>query len=443
MPKPSAAHRHCAVWRCRSIRLPVTVVFGTLLCILPRNAPAAINVWTSGGPQHVVVNAVAVDPAAPETVYAGTAGHGVFKSVDHGVTWTMASVGLGDIYVESVAVDPGRPETLYAASVNHGVFKSTDGAMTWIASDGGLPSRSASALAFDAAASMLYVSTADGVFKSCDGAATWVATALLTGREEGSPGEVPLHASIDCLAVDPTTRAVYACFFSWPDAPGLSWDLLKSIDGGASWQAVALPTSGGPIAIAIDAASPAAIHVATFDPHGPAYDVLSSTDGGATWESHGALPGCEGDCRIAALAVDASPAGILYAGTDQGVYRTGEGGWRPLNTGMAGQPISALAIDPTDPAVAYAGTSHGVFGIEQAARCGGDCDGDAVVTVAEVIAAVGIGLGAEPMLACAAGDLDHDGLISVSDLVGAVDSALQGCQEPSSSAPAAPLAAIR
>ena len=40
------------------------------------------------------VVAMAVDPADPMTVYAGTAGGGVYRTPDGGASWTPASTGL-------------------------------------------------------------------------------------------------------------------------------------------------------------------------------------------------------------------------------------------------------------------------------------------------------------------------------------------------------------
>jgi len=61
------------------------------------------------------------------------------------------------------------------------------------------------------------------------------------------------------------------------------------------------------------------------------------------------------------------------------------------------------------------------------ASCPGDCDGDLTTTVDELIAAVGIALGAAPLANCAAADTNADGQVTVDELVAAVDIALHGC----------------
>jgi YVTN family beta-propeller protein len=61
--------------------------------------------------------------------------------------------------------------------------------------------------------------------------------------------------------------------------------------------------------------------------------------------------------------------------------------------------------------------------------CAGDCDSDQIVSVNELVAAIAIGLGRNPLTACPAADGDHDGIITVADMVGAVGRSLAGCGE--------------
>src|SRR5262245_32006688 len=73
--------------------------------------------WTTHGPGDGHVNAIAIDPATPATVYAGTDGGGFFKSLDGGETWTPSSGGIAEpawVTVTGIAVDPVTPARLYA-----------------------------------------------------------------------------------------------------------------------------------------------------------------------------------------------------------------------------------------------------------------------------------------------------------------------------------------
>jgi photosystem II stability/assembly factor-like uncharacterized protein len=74
---------------------------------------------------------LALSPAAPGVMFAGLA-DGVGRSADGGRTWSFDTEGLPeDIAVVALALDPADASTLYAATAGHGVFKSTDGGVTW------------------------------------------------------------------------------------------------------------------------------------------------------------------------------------------------------------------------------------------------------------------------------------------------------------------------
>jgi Ca2+-binding EF-hand superfamily protein len=62
-----------------------------------------------------------------------------------------------------------------------------------------------------------------------------------------------------------------------------------------------------------------------------------------------------------------------------------------------------------------------------APACGGDCNGDGKVTVGELITAVNVALGKQPVQRCLPVDRDSNGMVSISELVAAVNRALNGC----------------
>jgi hypothetical protein len=66
------------------------------------------------------VNAIAVDPANPDTLYAGTDG-GAYVSFDGGASWGDINEGLlGATVVYSIVIDPTG--NIYAATP-YGIFK--------------------------------------------------------------------------------------------------------------------------------------------------------------------------------------------------------------------------------------------------------------------------------------------------------------------------------
>jgi len=62
--------------------------------------------------------------------------------------------------------------------------------------------------------------------------------------------------------------------------------------------------------------------------------------------------------------------------------------------------------------------------------CVGDCNGNDVVTVDELLTMVNIALGNDEVSTCEAGDPNHDGQITVDEILMAVNNALNGCPGP-------------
>jgi photosystem II stability/assembly factor-like uncharacterized protein len=54
---------------------------------------------------------------------------------------------------------------------------------------------------------------------------------------------------------------------------------------------------------------------------------------------------------------------ILFAGTDAGLYRSGDGGqsWDALASPFSNSAVQELAMAPNDPAILYAATDVGVY----------------------------------------------------------------------------------
>ncbi|MEE2709264.1 MAG: YCF48-related protein [Gemmatimonadota bacterium] len=85
--------------------------------------------------------------------------------------------------------------------------------------------------------------------------------------------------------------------------------------------------------------------------------IWRSCDGGDTWSraSGGAL---YMECDVRALVAHPHTGEILYAGTDEGFYRTNDGGdkWTHLSSPMDQKQIWSLAIHPENPDIIFAGT---------------------------------------------------------------------------------------
>jgi photosystem II stability/assembly factor-like uncharacterized protein len=274
------------------------------------------NTWSRS--ELPAVFALAIDPGTSTTLYAGTVGCGgrgcygiVYKSTNAGNTWSWpVETGVLD-QVYALAIDPATPTTLYAGTAG-GVSKSTDGGGTW--SFAGLQSRAVSSLAIDPTTpTTLYAADPEwDVFKSTDGADTWTDTHLPAG-----PG---------VLAIDPVRPDTLYAAVHWFPAPGgcprggchdecYGGGVFKSTDGGATWNTTGL-TDAYVEALAIDLVSPATLYAAAARSSACSNaGVLKTTDGGGTWR---ALNNGLADVDVLALAIDPVTSSRIYAGTAGG-----------------------------------------------------------------------------------------------------------------------------
>lgn len=98
------------------------------------------NVTKAPLPNYYITR-LAAHPSDPQTAYISYSGFGIphiFKTADGGQTWTNASAGLPDIPVNAVTVDPRAPNTVYAGT-DIGIYRSTDGGQNWSPFGTGLP----------------------------------------------------------------------------------------------------------------------------------------------------------------------------------------------------------------------------------------------------------------------------------------------------------------
>ncbi|MCP4662595.1 MAG: hypothetical protein GY856_44940 [bacterium] len=318
--------------------------------------------WMPAGLTEETVLSLAVAPvvdplsAYNSVLYAGTELGAVYKSVDNAGSWAEHSNGLGGLSVEALEVnpflnvfeDPLRPSTIYAGTGGGGVFKSVDSASNWFASsldlDGAIGVFCEDVAVHPSDPLALWVATfGGGIFKSNDGGLSWSSSSTGLGS-----------IFVLSIAIDPDNPAI---LYAGTDLAGL----YKSIDGGANWAAsntgLADPPPGV-FEILVDPTAPTTIYLATGG-------LYKSLDSGANWT---AIDADFGDSFVQTIVIDPQTPNILYAGTlDAGVFKSTNGGtgappgnnWTPSNTGLTEQFIRALAVDPDDPETIFAGTDGG------------------------------------------------------------------------------------
>jgi photosystem II stability/assembly factor-like uncharacterized protein len=385
----------------KNIQIAILAMFA--LGLASSRAVAGINQWTSNGPYGGPVSMVAIDPTAPDTLYAATGGTGmyhaygagVFKSTDGGVSWVSMGREIGVATVRVLLIDPRTPSTLYSAAQDPQtsyaeICRSVDGASTW----GQCSYISTLFLVMDPSNPSVFYARDEHLKKSTDGGASWniigndfsvygVSTLAITPKNpevlyagsyfegifksiDGGNSWVHLTSDLDLecvvsLAVDPAmSTTVYAGTIT--RAGGGSGGIFKSLDGGMTWKELhgGLPDNAFSF-LAVDPKNPSTVYGCGFDDRfGYSAGLFKSTDGGESWtELRNGLP----TPQVCSVAIHPTDSSVLYASTMSGVYKSTDGGasWCDSNHGITNLPTFRVAIDPVDPAKRYAATMGGIF----------------------------------------------------------------------------------
>lgn len=325
--------------RCANLAaLTLTVI----VCWFVSAARAAVDVWTSHGPEGGYVRSLVQDPTDPAILYAATSGGGVFKSTDHGGSWAAINNGIVDPDMNNVAVDPLNPSTLYASGIAD-IFKSTDGGASWSATGVG-PTGGVVVVAPSSPAT-LYTGGM-GVSKSTDGAVSWIPAS------NGLPDSVFISA----LTVDPSNAStLYAGTFNT--------GIFRTTDGGENW----VPANTGLLSNNIfslwaDPVKVAGVYASTLQ------ELSKSSDGGDTWtpltSTWTTLDGRPSRPGVASFAVDPSNPSTLYLGLIGGtVSKSSDGGgsWSTVFSGSAARFVNSLTLEASNPSTVCAGTDAGIF----------------------------------------------------------------------------------
>jgi photosystem II stability/assembly factor-like uncharacterized protein len=295
-----------------------------------------INSWEFEGPTNIGgrITDIEMHPGNIQTIYAGAATGGVFKSTDAGTTWfpifdEALSLSIGDI-----GIDPTDPNILYVG--------------TGEANCGG------GSLAYEGM----------GVYKSIDGGSSWNNIGLEGTRNIGRIVVDPINSQRVFVA------AMGKLFAGNPDR-----GLYRSTDAGATWEnKLFISDSTGCIDVVIKPDAPDTIFTAMWErirrPWGRAYGGITSglyrsVDGGDTWqELTNGLPLNTGNIGRIGLSISQSNPEIVYAiyaddiGFFAGVYKSTDAGdsWIRTNDGALSSLFSSfgwwfgnIRVDPNNP----------------------------------------------------------------------------------------------
>ena len=133
----------------------------------------------SFGGTNLSVQTIEIVQNTPSTIYIGTNGDGVYKSLNSGSNWNATGHSTG--YVNGLAIDPTNPSIIFAGvrDTDGSMLKTFDGGTNWIFMNTGLNGQTIYAVEFDPSTpSKLIAGSKDGVYLSTNSGNSWSSTSL-------------------------------------------------------------------------------------------------------------------------------------------------------------------------------------------------------------------------------------------------------------------------
>ncbi|MCA1611409.1 MAG: hypothetical protein LC780_11210 [Acidobacteria bacterium] len=407
-----------------------------------KNPAAEVGRWVSIGPRLITgglgavgrLSAIAMDRSAPETIYVGAAGAGIWKTLDAGATWQPIADSFPTLYAgytmpgglqlfrsddggatwtqkstpadttlynDVIGVDPVDPNFVYVTGIN--LWRSADGGMTFTRATG--PHVDYHAFLNDPVApETIYGLSDGGIFRSVDRGQTWTFVgAGLTNVEFYDHGVAPSDPILTFGGTQDNGTLKFAGNADWsgilggdgatvaidPTDPNIIYAMNQGADSvqrtanGASFANFAknLPTG-------------AVCNNLHFQIHPRTRTTLLASCL-SLWRTTTTTP--PGDWQqilpqpaprsIVRSAVDSS-IDLYYAGTTDGRIMAGPGGanWQTVFVHPTGAGATDIDVDAVDPRVVFVSfKAAGVDRIYRLTRSSG-----APVTVAAQ--AIGVGL---------------------------------------------------
>jgi photosystem II stability/assembly factor-like uncharacterized protein len=295
--------------------------------------------WRGTGPSGGDVRALVFDPQDAQRLYFGTLDGQIYTSTNGGASWRLLyNFNRPKLFLDNIIVDPRDSKVIYVAAHRHkdpgGFFKTTDGGATWRESQELKAEAIHSLEQSSQDPNILVVGTNNRVYKSTDAGETWAPVSPF-----GS-------TAIESLAIDPRdSNTIYAGTWYLP---------YKSTDGGQSWRSVKSGMIDDSDVFAID-----------IDPRNPNHIIASACSGiydsknsGESWRKIQGIP--SQSRRTRAILQHPSIAGLVFAGTTEGFWRSTSGGsdgsWQ-LTT-RRDLEINSIAVHPNNPQTIFIATNN-------------------------------------------------------------------------------------
>lgn len=383
--------------------------------MIPSGRGSRSEIWTSLGPHNFAgrILCLAFNPQNPNTLYAGSASGGLWRSYTGGTgknAWERVPSGFPVLSVSCISFEPGDSSTFYIGtgevynadgtgtgmadralrgSYGIGILKTTDGGATWTHSldFGADAEKGVWNVAIAASApEILYAGTTDGVYRSGDGGENW---SLIF--DEDMVFDILVHPD------DPDKLVLGAGNFNssgrgiwWSDDGGSNWTHVSSglppdflgkiqLDASQSSPEIVYATIGNGFNTDVETSS----YLCKSEDFGHTWEVINSTNFAVYqgWYSHDVSihPADPDHLAVIGLAVYTSTNGgnSLYAKTSTATpgysYPEIEGPNGPGNYVHA--DCHAVKWHPTEPDVFYVATDGGIYRTDDAGESYYSCNG--------------------------------------------------------------------
>ncbi len=332
LPQPYSAVRGLSVCRSHPERMIVGTLSGAYV------SSDGGRTWKNvGGMELQKAESVAIDPVDYRFLYVGT-WRLSYRSSDFGKTWMRVERGMPlDSDVFSINISRQNPETVYSSACS-GVYRSRNRAQSWSRLKL-LPDRftiRAQLVDIDPVdPNIIYSGTTEGLFVSKNEGQTW---SRLTGN----------NVTVNAIQIDPGNNSRILIGTEYQG-------ILLSDDGGRNWR----ESNNGFIHkqiswIKLDPSNSGSL-IAGIQSGGGGLYHYNKRDG--SWALSQISPGM----RILSFLSLPGNRGNL-AGTTEGIYyqQNDSDKWTKLAGPIARRTIYSLDLDPSNP-VLYAGTDQGIY----------------------------------------------------------------------------------
>jgi hypothetical protein len=355
--------------------------------------------WRAIGPHNIGGRtiAIAINPLNPNTIYAGAASGGLWRSTSGGVgvsAWQNIPTGFPTLGVSSIAIVPNDTNTMYIGtgetytyqnaigglairttrgSYGIGILKTTNGGATWSKSLDWSANQQRGVWKVclnPRNPNTLWAATTEGTYKSTNAGATWTLmnTTLMAFDVVINPND--------------TNQILITC----GNLNSIGTGFYRSTNGGTTWSSpTGVPVYGGKAGFCLYPRNPSWVYASVGNGANTSGNngtwLLRSTDFGATWTilsttdyatyqgwySHFALPKANDSSQILTGGIN------IWKSTNSGSTLITKSDWSAWDFGRTpiGGPEGppdyshadhhAFAYHPTNPNIVYFANDGGIF----------------------------------------------------------------------------------